>query len=94
MTIGGYTDEADPAARTQARREQRVRFAHRCGWQEIDRRHLTFEPFGAVIDERDGTVYMINRGEILGVDYSNITAFYFSPGGDPNFLERRPGSQR
>ena len=88
MSIGGYTDEADPAARTQARREQRIRFAHRCGWQEIDRRHLTFEPFGAVIHEPSGDSYRISRGEI-DAEFSPVVAYFIDPAGDPVFLEKR-----
>ena len=49
----------------------------------------TFEPFGVVIHEPDGASYAINRGEIIGVDYSNIAAYYFSQAGDTIFLEHQ-----
>jgi hypothetical protein len=41
-----------------------------------------------VTDERDGSLYTINRGEV-NVDSANITAYYIDPNGDPVFLEER-----
>ena len=56
------------------------------GWPELPRRHLSFERFGIVVDERNGDVYRINRGEV-DVHSSNIAAFFFTENGDPVFLE-------
>jgi hypothetical protein len=63
MSIGGLTDQADARARSEARtgarRRERIAIAHRAGWPELPRRHLRFERFGGVIDERSGVRYRI-----------------------------------
>ena len=75
-------------SREQLRQHQRIRIAQRAGWPELERRHLAFERFGTVTDERDGTQYRINRGEI-DAQYSPISAYYIDRFGDPVFLEKR-----
>ena len=90
MNVDELPGQADAAARTEARaearRHQRVAVAHRGQWDELPRRHLRFERFGIVVDERSGDVYRINRGEI-DVNSANIAAFFFTESGDPAFLE-------
>lgn len=78
-TVRLPTHEADPAARTEARRQQRIRTAHRAGWDQLERRHLAFGRFG--------TVYRVNRGEI-GAQFSPIAAYFVNESGDAIFLER------
>ena len=53
--------DARTEARAEARRHQRIAVAHRGRWPELERRHLSFGPFSTVTDERDGSVYAINR---------------------------------
>ena len=86
-TVRLPTHEADPAARTEARRQQRIHTAHRAGWDQLERRHLAFGRFGIVTDERDGTVYRFNRGEI-DAQFSPIAAYFVNESGDAIFLER------
>jgi hypothetical protein len=91
VSIGAFTDQADAHARTEARaearRHERIAIAHRAGWPELPRRHLSVCPY-TVTDQRDGSLYTINRGEV-NVDSANITAYYIDPNGDPVFLEER-----
>ena len=82
------TTAAAEKSREELRRHQRITTAHRAGWTELERRHLVFARFGVVTDERDGTVYRINKGEI-DAQYSPISAYYIDQFGDPVFLEKR-----
>ena len=86
MSIGRITDQDDAHTATDARRRQRIRIAQRAGWPELERRHLAFERFGTVTDERDGTQYRINRGEI-DAQYSPVVAWFIDKVGDVVFLE-------
>ncbi len=92
MRIHELPGQADAHARTEARaearRHKRIAVANRAGWPELERRHLSFGPFSAVTDERDGTVYAVNRGEV-DVDSANISAYYITEHGEPVFLEAR-----
>ena len=88
MSIGAFTDQADARAETEARRHRRIAVANRVGWPELPRRNLAFEPFGGVVDERNGDRYQVNRGEI-DADYRPVAAYYIDPNGDPVFLEKR-----
>ena len=92
MNIDELPSHADAHARTEARaearRHQRIAVANRGGWPELERRHLSFGPFSTVTDERDGSVYTINRGEI-DVNSANIAAFVITEHGDPLFLEAK-----
>lgn len=88
MSIGALTDQLDARARTEARRQDRIRVAHRAGWDELPRKSLVFGPFRTVTDERDGTAYTINRGEV-DVDSANIAAYYIGPDGAAVFLEAK-----
>ena len=83
------THPVDPQARADAQRHRRIAIANRAGWPELPRRHLAFEPFGGVVDERNGDRYQVNRGEIEA-DYGPVVAYYVSPNGDPVFVERKP----
>ena len=76
------------ATRDEHRRQQRIRTAHRAGWDELPRKSLVFGPFRTVTDERDGTRYTINRGEV-DVDSANIAAYYIGPDGAAVFLEAK-----
>ena len=91
MNIDELPGQADAhargEARAEARRHQRIAVANRAGWPELERRHLSFGPFSTVKDERDGSVYAVNRGEV-DVNSANISAYYVT--GDPMFLEERP----
>ncbi len=90
MRIGAL-DQADPQARGEARRHQRVATAHRSGWPEIPRKHLRFDPFSIVVDERDGTTFTVYRGEVvdaIGPAYP-VSAYYIDEQGDAVFLEKR-----
>ena len=86
MSIGGRT-EADPGARTEARRQWRIAAANRGGWPEIPRQHLRFERFGIVVDERNDTTYRVHRGEVDQATPA-VAAYSVSQAGDPVFLER------
>ena len=88
MSVGGFTDHLDARARTQARRQQRLRLADRAGWPELERRSLVFQPFGVVIHEPSGDSYRINRGE-PDAQYSPIVAYFVDQFGDPVFLEKK-----
>lgn len=76
-------------ARADLRRQQRLYVATRGPWDEIPRRHLSFGRFGAVTDERHGTRYRINRGEVAEAS-RNIAGYYVDQAGEPVFLERAP----
>ena len=88
MRLDAPTDQDDAYTATEARRRQRIRIAQRAGWPELERRHLAFERFGTVTDERDGTQYRINRGEI-DAQYNPISAYFVDRFGDPVVLEKR-----
>ena len=67
MRVSAITDEdarAREQTRTEARRAERIRTAHRAGWVEFERRDLAFQPFGIVVHEPTGDRYRINRGEV------------------------------
>ena len=46
------------------------------------------QPFSTVTDEREGSVYTVNRGEV-DVNSGNIAALFSTEHGDPLFLEGR-----
>ncbi len=88
MRIGVVTEQVDPRARAELRRQQRIAVAHRGGWPEIPRRHLTFGPFGTITDERDGTGYRVHRGEVDQATPA-VAAYYLTAGQEIVFLEKR-----
>lgn len=91
MRVGAITDEdarAREQTRTEARRAERIRTAHRAGWVELERRDLAFQPFGIVVHEPTGDRYRINRGEV-DAQYSPVVAYFIDQFGGPVFLERR-----
>ena len=81
------THPVDPQARADVRRHRRLAIARRAGWIELPLRHLALEPFGGVVDERNGDRYQVNRSEI-NADYTNIAAYFCDERGNPTFLER------
>ena len=89
MRVDAVTDPLDSRDRVTDRRRRRIAIAQRAGWRELERRNLAFGRFGVVTDERDGTVYRVNRGEVDG-QYTPIVAYYIDPNGDPVFLESKP----
>ena len=92
MSIGAATGLADAHARAEARRHRRIATAHRGGWPELPRRHLRFERFGIVVDERDETTYRIHRGEVDRATAA-VAAYYVDERSNVQFLERLPGAQ-
>lgn len=74
MSIGTSTvSHPSGEARAEARRHPQITNAHRGG--ELPRRHLPFERFGGVTDERSGDLYVINHGEV-DVGSDNIAAYF------------------
>ena len=93
MNIDELPGQADAHARTEARaearRHQRIAVAHRGGWPELPRRHLRFDRFSIVVDERDETIYRDppRRGR---PGSPAVVAYFIDEHGDPVFLEERP----
>ena len=74
MSIGTSTvSHPSGEARAEARRHPQITNAHRGG--ELPRRHLPFERFGGVTDERNGDLYVINHGEV-DVGSDNIAPYF------------------
>lgn len=89
MRVDAVTDQLGSRDHATDRRRRRIAIAHRAGCPELPRRHLAFEPFGGVVDERNGDRYRVNRGEIEA-DFGPVAAYYIGPNGDPVFVERKP----
>ena len=58
------------------------------GWQELERRHLTFTKF-AIIHE-SGDRYKLCRGEINASPATPVSAYFYDQSGGIQFLERLP----
>lgn len=80
-------------AREEVRQRQRVATANRGGWPELPRKHLRFERFGRVVDERDNTTYRIHRGE-AELSTKAIAAYFVGADQAITFLEPVPGGRR
>ena len=87
MRIGAPPDHGDALARANARREQQVALGTRGPWDELLRRHLRFERFGGVVDERDETTYHLHRG-VVEQDTKAVVASYVPEDSSIRFLER------
>ena len=93
VSIGVSTHPVDPQARADVRRHRRLAIARRAGWIELPLRHLALEPFGGVVDERNGDRYQVNRSEI-DADYTNIAAYSATSAATPHSLSGRSDEPR